>query len=345
MPVVGSERLGTITTAIFQAAGVPEGVATRVSASLVEANLTGHDSHGVIRIPQYLEKLREGQVDPRAKIEVLAETATTARLDAHWGFGQPAADQGMRIAIDKARTAQVGVVTMRHSNHIGRLGEYSMMAADHDFIGLVCCNSSLLAAPYGGMHRILSTNPISCALPAGRRGAFLLDFATTTYAEGKIRVAREKGEQVPEGCIIDKRGQPTTAPQDLYDGGMLLPMGAYKGYALGLLVDILGGVLSGHGATSSERYDHGNGVMLMALDIAFFCPLEQFEREVESLLDRAKAVPAAPGFSEVLVPGEPEFRSKEARLQAGIPVPERVWQSILAEAERVSVDVNAAPGH
>jgi uncharacterized oxidoreductase len=272
---------------------------------------------------------------------VLNETATTALLDAHWSFGQVAATEGVRIAIDKARTARVGVVTIRDSNHIGRLGECLMMAADEDLIGLVCCNSSLLVAPYGGMQPILSTNPISCALPAGRRGALLLDFATTMFAEGKIRLAREKGEEVPEGCIIDKHGQPTTLPQDLYDGSGLLPMGAYKGYALSLLVDILGGVLSGHGATSSPRYDHGNGVMLMALDIAFFCPLEQFRQEVESLLERVKAVPAAPGFSEVLVPGEPESRSKELRRRAGIPLPEQVWQSILEEAERVGVDVAA----
>jgi uncharacterized oxidoreductase len=125
---------------------------------------------------------------------------------------------------------------------------------------------------------------------------------------------------------------------------MLLPMGAYKGYALGLLVDVLGGVMSGHGTTTSPRYDHGNGVMLMALDIAFFCPIERFEQDVESLLDRVKAAPLAPGFSEVLVPGEPESRSKEARLQGGIPVPDKVWQNILVEAERVSVDVDAALG-
>ncbi len=343
MPILSAEQLRQTTISVFEAAGVPEDVAARVSTSLVEANLTGHDSHGVIRIPQYLQNLREGGLDPCADIELLAETATTALLDAHWGFGQVAAAEGMRVAIDKARSARVGVVTIRNSNHIGRLGEYAMMAADQDLIGLICCNSSLWAAPYGGMRRFLSSNPMSCALPAGQRGAFLLDFATTVHAEGKIRLAREKGEEAPAGCILDKRGQPTTRPEDLYDGGMLLPMGAYKGYALGLLVDVLGGILSGHGATSSVRYDHGNGVMLMAIDITFFCPLDQFKQEVESLLNRAKAVPVAPGFSEVLVPGEPELRSKEARLRTGIPVPKKVWQNIVQEAKRVGVDVDAAP--
>jgi LDH2 family malate/lactate/ureidoglycolate dehydrogenase len=262
-----------------------------------------------------------------------------ALIDAHWAFGQVAAVRGMQLAIEKARMSRVGVVAIRRSAHIGRLGEYSLMAADEDLIGMVLCNSSSLVAPYGGMRRLLSTNPMSCAVPAGRRGAFLLDFATTVRAEGKVRLAREKGEQVPEGWILDKEGQPTTEPQDLYDGGVLLPMGEYKGYALSLLVDILGGVLSGHGATSSSDYSHGNGVLMMALDVEAFCPLEQFQREVEGLLDRAKAIPTAPGFSEVLVPGEPESRSKGTRLRDGVPVPEQVWRAILQEAEQLGVEV------
>lgn len=345
MPTLTAEQLRILGDQIFRAAGVSDGIARRVSESLVEANLTGHDSHGVIRIPQYLEFLREGKTDPEAQLEILSETATTALLDAHWAFGQVAAAAGMRLAIDKAREHRVGIVSIRKSAHIGRLGEYSVMASDEGFVGLVLCNSSSLATPYGGMRRLLSSNPMSCAVPAAGRGAFLLDFATTACAEGKVRFAREKGDAVPEGWILTKEGYPTTDPQDLYDGGMLLPMGQHKGYALNLLVDILGGILSGHGATSSADYSHGNGVMMMAIDIEVFCPLDRFQQEVANLLDRAKAVPPAPGFSEVLVPGEPEARSKEARLQDGIPVPEKVWQDILGAARDLGVETDEIIGH
>ncbi len=342
MPTLAAEQLRQISTRLFQAAGVPDTIAARVSDSLVEANLAGHDSHGVLRVPQYLEYLREGEIDPHAEIELLAETPTTALLDAHWAFGQLAAAEGMRLAIDKALENNLGMVAVRRSAHIGRLGEYSLMAADEGLVGAVLCNSSMLAAPYGGMARVLSTNPMSVAVPAGDRSVFLLDFATTVRAEGKVRLAKEKGEHVPEGWILDKDGQPTTEPEDLYDDGMLLPLGEYKGYALSLLVDILGGVLTGHGATSSEVYSHGNGVAMMAIDIEPFCSRERFEHEVENLLDRMKAVPPAPGFSEVLVPGEPEARSKAVRLREGILVPEKVWQAILDEGERLGVRIEGS---
>ena len=340
MPTITADRLRSIGSSIFQAAGVPGPVAERVSASLVESNLVGHDSHGVIRITEYLADLRQGLINPRGEIQVLKDTPTMALLDANWQFGQVAAAEGMAIAIEKAKASQVAAVGIRRSYHIGRLGEYSLMAAEKGCVGMIGCNSwPCTVSPFGGIGRALSPNPISYAAPAGRRAPFLLDFATTMCAEGKLNVARVSGKSVPEGWILDKEGRPTTNPADFYDGGVILPMGGHKGYALCLLLDILGGALTGHGCTCLPEFSVGNGVFMMALDVQAFRPLAEFQDTADRLFEAIKSGPTAPGFDEILVPGEPEFRTREARERCGIPLAETIWQRIVSEAVRVGVDI------
>jgi len=343
MPQCSAEELRGLGRRLLEGAGVPAATAARVSDSLVESNLMGHDSHGIIRLLEYLDSIAKGRIDPHAEVELVKETPTTALLDAHWAFGQVAAARAMAIAIEKARARQVAVVGMAHSSHIGRLGEYALMAAEQGLIGAVMCNASRGGgvAPYGGMQRMLGTNPLAYAAPTGGAWPFLMDFATTTCAEGKIRVARAKGVRLPPGCILDREGRPSTNPEDFYAGGVLLPMGGHKGYGLGLLMDLLGGALTGHGCTCLPEYVSGNGVLMMAIDIEAFSPLAQFEDTAGRLFAAVKASRTAPGVEEILIPGEPEFRTKEKRLREGIPVPESTWQELARAAERLGLQRGA----
>jgi len=339
MPVFTADQLRRISARVFMAAGFPEESALRVGASLAESDLLGHESHGIIRIMPYLGYVRSGKLNPTAQVEVLKETPTTAVLDAHQGVGQVAAERGMRMAIAKARQNGIGMVTIAHCAHIGRAGEYSMLAAQEGLIGILIANTgAACVAPFGGTGRVLATNPMSVAVPSGKHPPFWMDFATSACAEGKLKVARAKGKPVPDGWILDKNGQPTNNALDFYDGGVILPWGGHKGYALCLLLDILGGALTGHGCTSLPEYKGGNGVIAIAIDIEAFMPREQFADTVDRLFESVKNSPRAAGVEEILIPGEIEFRAREARARDGIPIPDTVWQDILKEARQLGVE-------
>jgi LDH2 family malate/lactate/ureidoglycolate dehydrogenase len=340
MPVFTAASLARLGWRLLEAAGVPADIAHQVSTSLVESNLSGHDSHGVIRLTQYIRAMKSGQIDPHARLETVRETPTTALVDAHWAFGQVAARQAMEIAIAKAKTYSLGAVGLRNSAHIGRLGEYALMAVEHGMIGFLTCNSSQLTAPYGGTDRVFGTNPFAYAFPRSGQ-PFLMDFATTPAAEGKLRVAVSKGAAIPEGWILDKNRQPTTNPADFYDGGVILPLGGHKGYGLLMVADLLGGALTGHGCTSLPEHTTGNGVFLMAIDIAAFCPVEELTDTVDRLVAHIKAGNRAPGFDEILIPGEPEFRAKAQREQEGIYLPDTTWREMIEMAGQYGLSEQA----
>jgi len=302
----------------------------------------GHDSHGVIRIPSYLRKISDGQIVPQAQPEVVRETPTTALIDGHWAFGQMVAARGMEIAIAKAQEQNMAAVGMFHCPHIGRVGEYPAMAAQQGMIGLTVCNSGPPGgnvAPFGGRKPFFSTNPLALAVPAGEHSPLLLDFATSVVAEGKVRVARNRGKQIPEGWIIDSEGRASTDPRDLYEGGALLPFGRHKGYGLALFVDILGGILTGAGCTSMPDYDGGNGTFLMTIDPRTFRPLADFKAYVDQLFTAIKEVSLAPDVEEILIPGEIEYRTQAQREREGIFVEEVTWAQIAEAAQRLEVDV------
>lgn len=345
-----AERLRGVAEAIFRAAGAPEDIAARVAEALVEANLTGHDSHGVQHIANYVRSVREGLIVPDARPEVLEETPTTALVAGRWGFGHVAAAFGTRLAIRKAREQRVAAVAIVECNHIGRVGEYAAMAAREGVVALIAAGgfaeppSRGQAAPYGGAQPALGTNPIALGFPAGEREPPFLDFATTTVAAGKIALARARGERLPPGCALDSDGRPTTDPEDYYRGGMLLPFGGHKGYALAVAVELLGRALTGADAYASDK--HGgpifahSGVCILAVDGGAFQPRARFGVTVDATLRRLKAVPPAEGFREVLVPGDPEWRSREARLRDGIPVPEATWAAIRDTARSLRTQVD-----
>jgi LDH2 family malate/lactate/ureidoglycolate dehydrogenase len=316
-----------------------------VAHSLVESNLMGHDSHGVIRVPNYVLRVEQGRIVPDARPSILRETSTTAVVQGNWAYGQSAAKYGAEVAIRKAREANVAACAIVQCNHIGRLGEYAVMMAREGMIGMVVTGgfSSPFngVAPYGGVGRALGTNPYAFAVPAGTREPVVADFATSIVAEGKLQVARAKRSQLAEGLILDSQGRPSTDPEDFYQGGMLLPFGGHKGYALALVADLLGSRLGG--AEILGEAPHTVGTFILALRIDAFRPLDEFTAAVDGRLGEIKTVPPAPGFQEVLIPGEPEARSRALRLQEGIPIPEETWDKLVETARKYGVSTLPAP--
>jgi len=304
--------------------------------------LAGHDSHGVIRISQYLRLMKEGKMKPGAGVEVVRETGSTALVNGNWGFGQVVAKRSMEIAIEKAEKNGIGAVGVFNCNHVGRLVDYTAMAAARDMIGVMMCHGVPSVPPFGGIDRMFSPGPISVALPAGSQKPILLDISTSVVAEGKVRVKLRRGEKVPLGWIIDKEGRPTQNPADLYAGGAILPLGGevgYKGFGLGLFVDLMSGALTGSGCASSPEFRGGNGVFMMAVNISDFTGLDDYKRRVDELVARIKASRKAPGVKYIFLPGEPELREEERRLAEGIYVEDETWEEITSTAKGLGLDL------
>lgn len=346
MPTFQAEALQRCATTIFTAAGAPPAAAAEVAEILVESNLVGHDSHGVMQIPTYVQRIRDGRIDPRGQPRVIEETATSALVSGGWTFGQVAAAFATRLAIAKARQSNLAVVSVVQCDHIGRLGEYAERMAREGMIGFVTVGKGYpegRVAPYGGAAAgPLGTNPLAFAFPGGRSPRVLVDFATSTVAANKIAVARARGESLPPGCIIDAQGRPSTDPADYQNGGALLPVAGHKGYGLAVVAELLSNVFTASDAHPGPG--RPGGVFILAMHAATFRPLADFQQAADRLAERLKAVPPAPGFEEVLLPGEPELRTKERRQREGIPVPEATWQAIADTAASLGVDVAASLG-
>ena len=337
MPILHAEELTAWCRRIFLAAGVPPEVAHRVAESLVESNLTGHDSHGVIRVEQYIEMLSDGRLNPRAEPRVVRETGTTAVIDGGWQFGQIAARQAMDAAMVKAWSQGVAVVQLYQSGHIGRLGEYAAQALTRDMVGMITTNNhggGQVLSPFGGIARRLSPSPIAIAVPGGRDFPIVLDMTTSVVAEGKVRVKRARGEKLPEGWILDAEGRPSTTPADLYGPppGSLTPLGGaagHKGFALAFMIDILSGALGGAGTSRADPPPfRGNGVFLQAINPAAFGVADRFPKDVASLVDYVRSSPLAPGCERILIPGQPEHETRLDRLQKGIPIEGDTWSKL-----------------
>jgi uncharacterized oxidoreductase len=352
LPVFSVTQLTRFGIEIFKAFDAPDEEARSVSELLVEANLTGYDSHGVIRIPRYVQGLRSGRIKPGAAVQVLDDRPSTAVVDGNWGFGQIVAQKAMRIAIEKAATAGISSVGIRRCNHVGRLNTYSEMAARRGMIGIAVCNSSPHVAPFGGRDGLLGTNPICVAIPAGDAPPFVLDMATSVHAHGRVMVRKARGDPCPEGWLLDSEGQPTRDPAVLDAGGTIRPLGGeagYKGYGLSLVVDVLGGILTGAGSSSSEAYRSravygGNGVFMIVLNIENFLSLNEFQRRFDGLLRRVKTSRTAPGFPQILVPGEPERRVRERRSREGIFVEAATWTELRSIAGQLRIDISWMDG-
>jgi LDH2 family malate/lactate/ureidoglycolate dehydrogenase len=341
MLTISADKLTKVTCDIFRAAGATEENNECVTSALVGANLAGHDSHGVLRIPAYVADIKRGRLDPKATPEVVQESGATATIDGASTFGQVGARASADLAIHKARTTGLAAVTAMHCHHTGRIGEWVERVAAAGMIGFATTAGPYgpySVVPFGGAEGALGTNPLAWAFPrAGGKPPILLDYATSAVAQGKLQVARAKGAPVPPDTIIDKDGNPTTDVEQYFDGGHLLPFAGHKGYALSVVVQILSSGLSG--ATRVPPTQRAGAFFVLAMDPAAFLPAREFEDYVESVADRMSSTPPAKGFERVLVPGEPESSTREDRQKNGVPVAERTWEQIQETAKSVGVTV------
>jgi uncharacterized oxidoreductase len=344
---MSDQTLVRLGTALFEAVGAPAPEAKLTSQELVTSSLMGHDSHGVMRIPEYLGLVERRMIVPGAPVAVERTGPAAAVVDGGHNFGPVGAYQAIETAAALAGEHKVACVITRRCNHVGRLGAYMQAAAERGFIGLATCNSPVhghFVLPWGGKQPRLATNPLAYGIPTSGE-PIVADFATSVAPEGKIRVCLNQRKPLPVGWAVDAAGKPTTDPAAFYGPprGSLLPLGGSagrKGFALGLLVELLGSALAGIGPTDPSAA--GNGVCFVLIDPAAFVPLDRFKKLADETVAYMKSSPPADGFDEVLVPGEWEFRNRKRRLQEGIPVDDATWQSLQEYARAYGISFEGA---
>jgi len=344
MPLLHAPEIRAFAGECFARAGFPRPEADLIARLLVEANLTGHETHGIRQLPRYLKAARSGEIVAGAPVTVLQETPATALLDAHHTLGFVGATRAVELAVAKARETRVAAVAVRNLNHVGRVGAYPEMAAAQGFVCLAFTNaqgSGKSVAPFGGMGRLVGTNPLAAAFPSSHGFPILLDFATSATAANKIRVAFTRGKPTGPGWLVDDRGHPTSDPKVFMDGhGSQVPLGGeqgHKGFGLAVMVDILGGILAGSGAAPAPTTVLNNGTFLVCIDPSAFVAKDHYERQLGELIDYLHAAPPAPGKAGVILPGEYEHRNRLKHSREGFEVEEEIWRSIVEAARTVQV--------
>jgi hydroxycarboxylate dehydrogenase B len=354
MVTVKAGALADLVRDIFAKAGCSAAEAERIGKYLVSANLTGHDSHGVVRVPRYVHWKKAGVVFADRKVEIVTDTPVLAVVDGLHGFGQTVAPQAVAIGIEKCKKNGLSMVALRNAGHIGRVGDWAEMAAADGLVSVhfVNASGSVLVAPFGGTERRLSTAPFVVGVPRPGLTPIILDFATSIVAEGKVLVASQGGKKLPDNALIDRDGEMGTDPHLLYGDytatghrdhskgkGAIRAFGEHKGSGLALMCELLGGSLTGMSATGEGRR-FGNGMLSFYIDPKVVDPEAMFSDDVARYIAYFKsAKPATPG-GEVLIPGEPEQRTRAQRSKDGVPLPDDTWASILATARDVGVDEN-----
>jgi uncharacterized oxidoreductase len=341
MPTLKKIALHKVTAAIFRATGAPDDIAVQVADVLVDNHLTGHDSHGILRIPEYVRSVQEGEIVPTARPNVLEESPTSALVNGNWAFGQVTGRFAADLAIEKAKRERVAVLSVVKAGHTGRLAAFTERAARQGVVMFMAIGtvSKPTTAPYGGSAPVLGTNPVAFSIPNPAGAPVTLDFATSAIARGKIVQAEATHKQLPPNTILDKHGRPSTDPHAFFDGGFLLPFGGHKGYALAVIAELLSGPLAG--ADAYPGVTSRSGIFIFAVDATVFRPSADYEKALANTLGRIKAVPPGPGFDEVLVPGEPEARFRVQREQDGIPIPEDTWRAVCNVGAELGVNVEA----
>jgi uncharacterized oxidoreductase len=338
MPTLAADELEDLVRRIFVAAGAPARSAEIVAASLVLSNLKGVDSHGVMRVPEYLRHIETGRIVAAAE-PLVERNGAVVRMAGGWCFGQLAAAEAARQVAAAGREAGVAVATVTQVHHVGRLGEYVELAAAAGVVALGFCNTGPPGghvAPFGGRRAMLPTNPLAYAVPAGARPPIVADFSTSAAAVGRVRLAQQNGLEVPEGWLIDVEGRPTRDPGALEAGGALLPAGGHRGYALALLIELLGGALAGAGC-AVLGHGPGNGLVLVALDPGAWRDHDGFLAEVDAVAEAIHAAEPADGLDRVRLPGEPEAEIEATRRVEGIPIPDGTWRGLREAAKQLGV--------
>lgn len=338
-----ASQLEEVAKRLFMAAGAPPEVAVSVSRLLVWSERIGHPSHGMLRIPDYIERIDQGRLIPDAECTVASETVTSTLIDGGWGFGQVAAARAVEHSLDKAAVSGMAAAGAYHINHVGRLGDFTEMAAREGmiafaFVGGTPTGQRGNVAPYGGRQAVWGTNPLAIAIPGGDR-IFSLDYATSAIAGGKAAAARDRGVDLEEDHLIDREGLPTRDPWAVLEGGAIRPFGGHKGYGLAFAVELLAGALIG--AAAPELADGGmhNGFLVVVLDPGSFGDARRFRGSVDSVMAMVKDSPPAEGFDEVMIPGEPEQQRGTESDLTGILVPETVVTRLVGLGSRLGVEL------
>ncbi len=355
IPLVDWKKLREFMIRIFAAVGMPDEDAVVEADSLIWANLRGVDSHGVVRVPWYIDNVDLGVMNPRPNMRVIAETPATVFLEADKAFGPVATVHATELAMSRAAATGVGWVLIRNLTHQGAIGQYAQMIARKDMIGLVVCAGQPNMVPYGAKASGMGNNPIAICVPAARHHHVLLDMATSLVALGKVLVARESGVPMPEGWGMDKDGNPTTDPSQL---AALMPMAGPKGSGMALVFECLSSVLAsnalvlpvltgafaGQKVSSShvaQKAPHNQNSFVVALKIECFTGLNEFKAGVDDLIDAIKTLPKAAGFDEIAMPGELEERRCAERMKTGIPVPPGTVAGLRTIAQRLNIALPA----
>jgi LDH2 family malate/lactate/ureidoglycolate dehydrogenase len=320
---IDPERLKAFAAAVYESAGVPLEDACLAADTLVQADLWGHQSHGMLRLGWYYARLRSGAMKACTECSVAVDGGAVAVLDGNDGVGQVIARRAADEAVRRARAHGVGIVSVRNSNHFGTCMYYTRMMAEQDCIALLMSNAGPNMAPWGGLKKKIGTNPWSIAAPAGRHAPMVMDMANSGVARGKIYLANNRHEPIPSHWAIDAQGNPTTDPRAALEG-FILPMAGHKGYVMGVMVDVLSGVLSGSSFLDQVHgpYDpvnrSGAGHFMLAMNVAAFMPVMEFHARMEAYIDSLKDVPVAPGHEQVYYPGEMETQADQRNRAAGL---------------------------
>jgi LDH2 family malate/lactate/ureidoglycolate dehydrogenase len=347
-PRVDPSKLRAFAAAVYSAEGMPHGDAALLADSLVQADLWGHQSHGVLRLDWYRARLRSGRMKARTTAEVAVDGRAIAVIDGHDGVGQVLAALAMREAVARAKIHGIGAVGVRNSNHFGTAMYYTRRAAEGGCVGFLSTNASPAMAPWGGKRKVVGNNPWSLAAPARGGPPLVLDIANTAVARGKVYLARQRGEAIPDGWALDRDGNATRDPRAAIEG-IILPMGGHKGYGISVMMDVLSGVLTGsafasavHGPYQAEERS-GCGHLAIALDIEAFQPRVEFDLRIGSLIAELKSTPRAPGIDEIFYPGEIEARQAEQNARQGLEFPDDTLADLRRIADETSVPLDIFP--
>lgn len=355
MPRISEDVLLNISASLLKSSGASNEEATIVSEHCIDANLAGHDSHGIIQIPTYIERIEMGHIIPGAPFEIVKSSDTTTVIDGNWGFGYLVSKRAMEITIEKAKNQNVAATTVFRQSHVGRVASYPTMASSAGMIGLMTADSGRAAktvAPFGGVEARLGTNPICIAMPSNLEGPLFVDMATSAAAAGKLNLAAVRGDEVPEGWILDNEGKPTTDPSSLKEGGVLLPLGGnegHKGYGLSVMIEIFSGILTGLGFGHEPSGRHNDGCFMAVFNVEAFLPLEQFKTEVTEFAKYLKSSSSRQGVEEVLYPGEIESKNISLNKANGIFIEDSTWNHLQFISKRLeifdSLDWNTIPNN
>jgi len=340
MPTYPEDKWRQLGFEMVKASAVSDEEVETIVDVLVTGSLLGIDSHGVNALPSFTKK------PEKTNMKIVRELPAITILDANGAWGPFSAKKAMELAIEKAKTQGIAACSVVNGEWITNLSYFSMLAVEQDMIGLVFAREGPVCVPWGGMEPVTGTNPMSIGIPAGKSYPIVVDFATTIVAQGHVKKFLIEGKPIPDGWLIDRQGHPIKG----YDltlkglnefwetGGALRPFGTYKGYGINVAIDLICGGLTSSGTGLRAK---GQGVLVIAIDIRAFVSIEEFKEEVDQFIAEIKTSPLLPGFQEILLPGEREYRMMEIRKKEGIPVHEKVWQEILETCKKLQIDIES----